>query len=54
MLIRLFRKILGRESGKTLRAPHHSTVRFDRPLDHTTWPNRMPKGRFVDRIGSGR
>jgi hypothetical protein len=54
MLIRLFRKILGRDRRKTLMAPHHSTVRCDRPLDYTTWPNRMPKGRFVDQISSTR
>jgi len=54
MLIRLFRKIFRRENGKALRAPHHSTVRFDRPLDYTTWPSRMPKGRFVDQVSSTR
>lgn len=54
MLIRMFRKILGRDKGKFLKAPHHSTVRCDRPLDYTTWPSRMPKGRFLDHISSTR
>jgi hypothetical protein len=54
MLNRLFRKIFGRDRSKNLKAPHHTTVRCDRPLDCTTWPNRMPKGRFYDQPSSMR